>query len=74
MYATVNAVIIGSENGLSHHQAITRASAHLLTFVALRRNFRKIIMKNQIFSFKKMQLKMPSQKVYILIRHRYIHV
>ena len=56
--------IIASDNGLSpeRRQAIIWINAGLLLIGPLRTNFSEILIGNQIFSFKKMHLKMSSAK------------
>ena len=59
-----NLTIICSDNGLSpgRHQAIIWTNAGLLSIGPLRTNFSEMLTKTQIFSFKKMHLKMSSAK------------
>ena len=66
MYASVNWMGIGPGNGLSpvRHQAITWTNADLLSFGPLRTNFSEILIKILTFSFKKMCLKMSSDKLW----------
>ena len=56
--------IIGSDNGQSpgRRQAINWTSAGILLIEPLGRNFSKIVIRIQMFSFKKMCLKIPSAK------------
>ena len=56
--------IIASDNGLSpgRRQAIIWSNDGILLIGPLRTNFSEILIKIQIFSFKKMQLKMSSAK------------
>ena len=56
--------IIGSDNGLSprRRQAIIWTNAGILLIEPLRTNFSDILIGIQIFSFKKMLLKMSSAK------------
>ena len=56
--------IIGSDNGLSpgRHQAIIWTNAGILLIELLGTNFSEIFIGIQIFSFKKMRLKMASAK------------
>ena len=56
--------IIGSDNGLSpgRHQAIIWTNAGILLIEPLGTNFNEILIGIQIFSFKKMRLKMSSAK------------
>ena len=56
--------IIGSDNGLSHGrpQAIIWTNAGILSIGPLGTNFSEILIGIQIFSFKKMRLKMASAK------------
>ena len=56
--------IIGSDNGLSpgRRQAIIWTNAGILLIEPLGTNFSEILIGIQIFSFKKMRLKMPSAK------------
>ena len=56
--------IIGSDNGLSpgRRQAIIWTSAGILLIGSLGTNFSEILIGIQIFSFKKMKLKMSSAK------------
>ena len=58
-------VIIGPGNGLSpvRQQAITRTTAGLLSIGTLGIYFNAIWIRIQLFSFKKMQLKMSSAKM-----------
>ena len=55
---------IGSGNGLLPvwHKAITWTNAHLLSIGPFEINSIQILIKVQIFSFQKMQLKMSSTK------------
>ena len=55
---------IGSDNGLSpgRRQAIIRTKAGLLLIEPLGTNFSEISIEIQIFSFKKMRLKVSSAK------------
>ena len=64
IYASVNWVSIGSDNGLSpiRRQAIIQTNADLLAIGPLRINFREILIKIQIFSFTKMHMKISSAK------------
>ena len=64
IYASVNWVIIGSDNGLLPvcGQAITRTNAHSLSIGPLGTSFCEIWTKVCDFSFMKMHLKMPSAK------------
>ena len=59
-----NLTIIGSDNGLSpgRHQAIIWPNARILSIGTLRTNFIEISIGIQAFSFKKMHLKMSSEK------------
>ena len=63
-YVSGNWISIGSDNGLLsvRHQAITWASADLLSIRPLETNFSEIWIKVQDFSFIKMHLKMSSAK------------
>ena len=56
--------IIGSDNGLSpgRHQAIIWTSAEILLIGLLGTNFSEILIRIQIFPFKKIRLKMSSAK------------
>ena len=56
--------IFGSHNGLSpgQRQAIIWTIARMLSIGPLRRNFSEILIEIDIFSFKKMLLKMSSGK------------
>ena len=56
--------IIGSDNGLSlgRRQAIIWTNAGILLFGPLGSNFSEILIEIDIFSFKKMHLKLPSAK------------
>ena len=56
--------IVGSDNGLSpgRRQAIIWTNAWILLIEPLGTNFREILIEIQIFSFKKMRLKMLSAK------------
>ena len=64
IYASVNQVSIGSDNGLSptQHQAIIWTNARLLSIKLLGRNFSEILIKIQDFSFTKLYLKILSAK------------
>ena len=64
IYASVNWVSFGSDNGLSpnRHQAIILTNAGLLSIGPLGRSFNEILIKIQNFSFTKMHLKMSSAK------------
>ena len=57
-------IIICSDNGLSprRHQAIIWTNAGILLIRPSEQNFSQILFRNQIFSFKKMHLKMSSAK------------
>ena len=57
-------ICIGSDNGLSPgwHQAIIWTNARMLFIGTLGTNFNKILIKIQIFLFKKIHLKMSSGK------------
>ena len=59
-----NITIIGSDNGLSpgRRQAIIWTNAGILLIRPLGTNFREILIRNQIFSLKKMHLNMSSEK------------
>ena len=59
-----NLTIIGSDNGLSpgQRQAIVWTNAGILLIGPLWTNFSEILFRMQIFSFKKMHLKMASAK------------
>ena len=59
-----NLIIIGSDNGLSPGwcQAIIWTNAGILLFEPLGTNFREILIKVHMFSFKKIYLKMSSGK------------
>ena len=62
--------VIGSDNGLSpgRRQAITWTNAGILLIRPWGPNFSEIFTANQIFSFKKMHLKMSSAKWYPVYR------
>ena len=64
IYASVNWVSIGSDNGLSPVwcQAITWTNAVLLSIRLLGTNFSEILIKIQNFTFRKMHLKVSSAK------------
>ena len=64
LYASVNWVIIISENGLSpvQHQAIVSTSTDVLSIGPLGTNFSEIQIKVQQFSYKTRNLKMSSAK------------
>ena len=64
IYASVNQVTIGPDNGLSpnRHQAIIWTNADLLSIRTLGINFSEILIEMHIFSFKKTYLKMSSIK------------
>ena len=57
-------IVIGSDNGLwpGRHQAIIWTNAGILLIGPLGINFSEILIKTNIFSFKKMHLKMSSAK------------
>ena len=59
IYASLNWVIIGSDNGLSpvRHQAIIWTNAGILLIGPLGTNFGEILIRIQTFSFKKLHLK-----------------
>ena len=64
MYASLNRVSIGSDNGLSpiRRQAIILTNAGLLSIGPLGINFSEISIKIRSFSFMKMHLKLSSAK------------
>ena len=64
VYASVNRVGIGSDNGLSsiRRHAIIQTNAGLLSIEPLRTNFGAIWIKIQNFSFKAMHMKISSAK------------
>ena len=64
MYASLNWVIIGSENGLSpvRRQATIWTNAGILLIGPLGTNFSEILIGIQTFSFKKLHLKTSSAK------------
>ena len=64
IYASLNWVFIGSDNGLSPvpRQPIIWTNAGVLLIGRLRRNFREIWIGIQTFSFKKLHLKTTSAK------------
>ena len=64
VYASVNQVSIGWDNGLSpiQHQAIIWTYAGMLLIAPLGTNFSEILIEIQTFSRKKMHLKMSSGK------------
>ena len=64
IYASMNWTSIGSDNGLSYIRrlAIISTNAGLLSIEPLGTNFSEILIKIQIFSFKKMHLKISSAK------------
>ena len=64
IYVSMDQVSIGSDNGLSpiRRQAIILTNAGLLLIGLLGTNVSEILIKIQIFSFKKMRLKMSSGK------------
>ena len=68
-YASVKYAIIGSDNGLSpvRRQAIIWTNDGLLSIGTPRKNFSEILIEIQIFSFKKMHLKMSSAKVVAIL-------
>ena len=75
IYASVNWVCIGSDNGLSpvRRQAITWTNTDLLSIGALGTNLNEIRIKIQNFSFMKMHLKLSSAKpAAILSRGRWV--
>ena len=57
-------IIIGSDNGLSpgRHQAIIWTNAEIFLIEPLGINFSEILIETHTFSFKKMRLKMSSEK------------
>ena len=63
-HAAVNQTIINSDNGLppGRCQAIIWTNAGILSIGPLGINFSEILMENEIFSIKKMRLKMSSAK------------
>ena len=65
IYASVNQVSIGSDNGLSpiRRQAITCTNAGLLLIGLLGTNFTVVL----LFSFKEMHLKMSSAKLVVIL-------
>ena len=69
LVSSVNYVIIGSDNGLSldRLQAIIRTNAGMVLIGPLETNFSEILIKNHIFSFNKIHLKIW-QMVAILSR------
>ena len=64
IYASLNWVIIGSDNGLSRvrRQAIIWTNAGILLIGPLRKNFSEILFRIQTCSFKKLHLKTSSAK------------
>ena len=64
MYASVNYIIIGSDNGLSPgwHQAIIWTNAGILFIEPSGTNFSEILIEIHTFSFKKMHLQVSSRK------------
>ena len=64
IYASVNRVRIGWDNGLSPiwRQAIVWTNAGLLSIWPLGTNFGEILIKMQNFSFMKMNMKISSAK------------
>ena len=64
MYAAMNLVSIGSDNGLSpgRRQAIISTNADILSIRPQGTYFNEILFDIQIFSFKKMRLNMSSAK------------
>ena len=64
IYASVNRVSIGSDNGLSptRHQAIIQTSADLLPIGPTGTNFSDILIKMEKFSFTTMHLNLSSTK------------
>ena len=64
IYASLNWVIIGSDNGLSpvRRQAIIWTNAPILLIGTLGTNFSEILGEIHSFSFSKMHLKMSSAK------------
>ena len=68
--------IIGSDNGLSprRHQAIIWTNVGILLIGPLRTNFSEILIRIQIFSFKKMHFKMSiCEMVSILFRAQFVN-
>ena len=70
IYASVNWVSIGSDNGLSpiRRQDIILTNAGLLSIGPLGTNFSEVLIKIQYFSFTKMQRKTSSAMAAILSR------
>ena len=64
IYASVNLAIIGSDNGLVpvKRQAIIWTNDGLLSIGTLGTNFSEILIEIQTYPFKKMHLKMSSEK------------
>ena len=64
MYASVNRISIGSDNGLSpiRRQAIFETNDGLFSIGPLGTHFSEILIKMQNFSFTKMHLKISSAK------------
>ena len=64
IYASLNWVIIGSDNGLSpvRRQAITWTNVGILLIGPLGTNFSEILIETHTFSFKKTHLKLSSGK------------
>ena len=64
IYASLNWIIIGSDNGLSpvRRRAIIWTNAGILLIGTLERNFTEILIGIQTFSFKKLHLKTSSGK------------
>ena len=64
IYASVNRVSIGSDDGLSpiRHQSIIWTKADILLIEPLKTNFRGILIENHIFPLIKMHLKLSSAK------------
>ena len=65
MYVSVNWASTGLGNGLSsgRRQAIIWTNVGILLIGPLGTNFTEILIEIDTFSFKKMQLKMPSEKL-----------
>ena len=69
IYASVNYTNTGSDNSLSpvRPQAITWTNAGILSIDPLGTNFSDILIEIQVFSFKKMQTKMSSAKMTVIL-------
>ena len=67
--------LIDSDNGLSpgRHQAIIWSNVEILLIRTIETNFRVILIEFHEFSFRKVHLKMSSEKWCKLSRHQYVN-